>query len=269
MLHDWRTAAREGWADIDETLRASYRTSLLGWQEIATRYHRSRVGPFWLTINKAVLIAVLSFVFGALFGLDTDYFIPFLAIGLIFWAFISAVLGDACLALSGSATTILHVRMPLFTHVAVMLCRNLLILAHNAIIIPLVLLLMFRPVGLDVLWFIPGLLLLCLNLGWMALILAVICARFRDVTEIVGNALQVLFYLTPIIWTTELLQGRIAIGWIYLNPLYHLLEVVRAPFLGDPISGVTWAAVIGMAVVGWAVALPFFGRFRHRVPYWL
>jgi ABC-type polysaccharide/polyol phosphate export permease len=269
MLQDWREAAREGWLDIDEALHSSHRTMLLGWQEIATRYHRSRIGPFWLTINKAVLIAVLSFVFGALFGLDTDYFIPFLAIGLIVWAFISAVLGDACLAFSGSATTILHVRMPLFTHVGVMLYRNLLILAHNAVIIPLVLLLMLRPVGVDVLLVIPGLVLLCLNLAWMALILAVVCARFRDVTEIMANALQVLFYLTPIIWTTELLQGRVNIVWIYLNPLYHLLEVVRAPLLGDSVSVVTWLATAAMAVLGWAVALPFFGRYRHRVPYWL
>lgn len=269
MLQGWRDAAREGWVDIDETLRSSQRTSLLGWQEIATRYHRSRIGPFWLTINKAVLIAVLSFVFGTLFGLDVQYFIPFLAIGLIVWAFISAVLSDGCHALSGSAATILHVRMPLFTHVAVMLSRNLLILAHNAVIIPLLLLILWRPVGIDLLWVIPGLLLLCINLGWMALILAVVCARFRDVTEIVVNALQVLFYLTPIIWTVELLEGRVNIAWIYLNPLYHLIEIVRAPILGDPLSMVTWMAVIGMAIVGWAVALPFFGRFRHRVPYWL
>ena len=269
MLQAVRQGAREGWEDIGETIRTSYRTTILGWQEIATRYHRSRVGPFWLTINKGVLIAALSFVFGALFGLETGYFIPYLAIGLILWTFISLTLGDGCTAFSASAGTILHVRIPLATHVAIVLYRNVLIMAHNAIIIPLVFLLFLRPVGFDVLLAPVGFALLLLNLSWMCLILAVVCARFRDVTEIVNNALQVLFYLTPIIWTMELIQDRVNVIWIQLNPLYHLLHVVRAPLMGEPVGPVSWWAAGGMAVLGWAVAIPFFGRFRHRVPYWL
>lgn len=269
MLQRVRQSIRDGLDDLHETLRSSYRTAILGWQEIATRYQRSRVGPFWLTINKGVLITALSLVFGTLFGLETRYFIPYLAIGLILWTFIAATLGDGCSALSDSAGTILHVRIPLSTLVAIVLYRNILILAHNAVIIPLVFLVFLRPVGWEALLAVPGLFLLWLNLGWMALVLAVVCARFRDVTEIVNNALQVLFYLTPIIWTMELIRDRVEIIWVYLNPFYHLLDIVRAPLLGDPVAGVSWLVAMVMALVGWALALPFFGYFRKRVAYWL
>ena len=269
MLQQVWQAARAGWIDIEEAISTSYRTAILGWQEIATRYQRSRIGPFWLTINKGVLIAALSLVFGALFGLDKDYFLPYLAIGLIFWTYIAATLSDGCTTFSDSAGTILHVRMPLATLVAISLYRNVLILAHNALIIPLVFLIFWRPLGWDALLVLPGLLLLIINLSWMSLVLAVVCARFRDVTEIVNNVLQVLFYVTPIIWTVELIRDRINFIWLQLNPFYHLLEIVRAPLMGDPLGAASWVAAGLMAVVGWAIALPFFGNYRHRVPYWL
>lgn len=269
MLQTVRRSARDGLDDLMETLRGNYRTAILGWQEIATRYQRSRVGPFWLTINKGVLIAALSLVFGTLFGLEVDYFIPYLAIGLILWTFIAATLGDGCRAFSDSAGTILHVRIPLSTLVAIALYRNILILAHNAVIIPLVFLLFLRPVGWEALLALPGLALLWLNLGWMCLLLAVICARFRDVTEIVNNVLQVLFYLTPIIWTMDLIRDRVQMIWVVLNPFYHLIEVIRAPLLGEPVAAVSWLVTATLAMAGWALALPFFGHYRKRVPYWL
>jgi ABC-type polysaccharide/polyol phosphate export permease len=269
MLQLVREAALDGWMDLRETIRTFHRAAILGWQEVATRYRRSRVGPFWLTINKAVLIAALSFVFGTLFRLPMDYFIPYLAIGLVLWGFIASTLGEGCTALSSNSGTILHVRMPLTTYIGIVIYRNILILLHNALIIPVVLLIFWRPVSFEVLLVVPGLLLLALNLAWMILILSVVCARYRDVTEIVNNALQVVFYLTPIIWTIDLLEGRVGALWLQLNPLLHLIEVVRAPLLGEVPSVLNWSVVGILALVGWAIALPFFGRFQHRVPYWL
>ena len=101
------------------------------------------------------------------------------------------------------------------------------------------------------------------------LILAVICARYRDMTQIVQNAMQVLFYLTPIIWSVALLPDRVGVAWLQINPFYHLINVVRAPLLGHEVTLINWAVVIGLAVVGGALAIPFFGKYRKRVPYWL
>lgn len=264
-----RLAAAEGFEDIAAALRRGHVTLTLGWQDIATRYRRSRIGPFWLTINKGVLIAALSLVFGNLFQLDMPEFIPYLAIGLILWTYIAAALGEGCTAFIDASGTILQVRMPLSTHVGLTIYRNLLILAHNLLIIPLVLLVFLRPVGWDALLAIPGLILLTVNLLWIALVLAVVCARYRDVTEIVGNVLQVSFYLTPIIWTEALLRARVDIPVLDFNPFYHFLTIVRSPLLGTPTTLLNWVIPLVMAVVGWAFAIAFFGRYRRRVAYWL
>lgn len=262
-------AITEGLRDILGGLRRGHITITLGWQEIATRYHRSRVGPFWLTINKGVLIAALSFVFGSLFGLDASEFIPFLAVGLILWGFIAGALSDGCSAFTGAAGTILQVRLPLSTHVATVLLRNVLVLAHNFLIIPLVFLFFLKPINLMAFLSIAGLFLLVLNLSWMMLFLAVVCARFRDVTEIVVNILQVLFYLTPIIWTVELIKDRAPIWVLQANPFFHLIEIVRAPLLGQTTQVINWIIPICLAVIGWSISIIFFGRYRRRIAYWL
>ncbi len=264
-----REAAADGWKDLRAAVSNHHLTTTLGWQEVATRYRRSRVGALWLTINMGVLIGVLSLVFGTLFQVPTDEFIPYLATGLILWMFFAACIGEGCSGFIAASETILQVRMPLSTHVGLILYRNLIILGHNLVIIPLVFLAFLRPVPLDALWAIPGFALVLLNLGWMMLILAVICARYRDMTQIVQNAMQVLFYLTPIIWSVALLPDRVGVAWLQINPFYHLINVVRAPLLGHEVTLINWAVVIGLAVVGWALAIPFFGKYRKRVPYWL
>jgi ABC-type polysaccharide/polyol phosphate export permease len=264
-----REAAADGWKDLRAAVSNHHLTTTLGWQEVATRYRRSRVGALWLTINMGVLIAVLSLVFGTLFRIPTEEFIPYLATGLILWAFFSASIGEGCSGFIDAGATILQVRMPLSTQLGLILYRNLIILGHNLLIIPLVFLVFLRPVSPEALWAIPGFILVLLNLGWMMLILAVICARYRDMIQIVQNAMQVLFYLTPIIWTLELLEDRVGAAWLQFNPFFHLITVIRSPLLGHETTWINWAVVIGMVVIGWTIAIPFFGKYRKRVPYWL
>src|SRR5262249_46191934 len=108
---------------------------------------------------------------------------------------------------------------------------------------------------------------LIINLLWSALLAAILCTRYRDLPEIISNVMQVAFYVTPIIWPASLLSdGQL---FLDLNPFYHLIEIVRAPLFGKFPSLENWLASIGMAILGWALALAFFARYRGRIAYWL
>jgi len=116
---------------------------------------------------------------------------------------------------------------------------------------------------------IPGLLLLVVNLTWIALIFGVICARYRDLPQIVGSILQVLFYLTPVMWMPSLLPQRAGLYLLDLNPAYHLLEIVRSPLLGDLPTTMNWAVSVTLALIGWSLTLTVYGRYKRRIAYWL
>ncbi|PXV58959.1 putative hydrolase, CocE/NonD family [Dyella jiangningensis] len=95
------------------------------------------------------------------------------------------------------------------------------------------------------------------------------CARFRDLSQIVGSVLQVAFYLTPIMWLPRSLPANVSVYLLDFNPAYHLLEIVRAPLLGQWPSAMNWGVSAALAVVGWALALFIYGRYKRRIAYWL
>jgi ABC-type polysaccharide/polyol phosphate export permease len=253
-------------ADLVEGLRRWELWGTLGWHDIRQRYRRSTLGPFWLTISMAIMVATLGFVYAELFGHSLAGYMPHLALGLIAWGFISNPILEGCNIFIGSEGVIRQLRAPLSVHLFRMMWRNLIILAHNMVIY-VVLLVAFRlwP-GAAALLAIPGLAILCLNGLWTGLLLGLLSARFRDIPYMIVSVIQILFLLTPILWSADQIENKLIVE---LNPLAHLIEVVRAPLLGHVPGPATWSVALGVTVLGWLVALAFFVRFRERIAYWI
>jgi len=255
--------------DITSALKRYSLIGTLGWQDVRQRYRRSSLGAFWLTISMGVMIATIGIVFGQIFKSPMDEFLPFLSAGLILWGFISTVITEGCSGFIAGEAVIKQLPIPLTVHIFRVLWRNLIILAHNIVIFPLVLFAVQKAPTWDVLMAIPGLLLLLLNLSWIAIFLGVICTRYRDIPQIISSFLQVVFYLTPIMWLPSLLPSRAGTYMLDLNPFYHFIQIVRAPLLDQEPSLENWLVSIGIATVGWVLTLALFGRYRRRIAYWL
>lgn len=255
--------------DIAAAMGRGSLVRMLGWQDVRQRYRRSALGPFWLTISMGVMIGTIGIVFGQIFKTPMREFLPFLAAGMILWSFFSAVVIEGCTGFIAAEAIIKQLPIPLFVHILRMIWRNVIILGHNIVILPLVYLAVGRPVGFEALLAIPGLAVALLNLGWIALLLGVLCARYRDLPQIVASALQVIFYLTPIMWMPDHLPQRASMYLLDLNPVYHVLAVVRSPLLGVMPTALNWYASVGMAVVGWILAILMYGRYKRRIAFWL
>jgi ABC-type polysaccharide/polyol phosphate export permease len=112
-----------------------------------------------------------------------------------------------------------------------------------------------------------GLALIALNGAACGMILGVLSARFRDIPPIVSNAVQLIFFITPVLWRPENLKSRVwVVDW---NPLYYLLEIVRRPLVGESPPLSFWAIAIGFTIASLAVGFSLFARFRGRVAYWV
>ena len=240
----------------------------LAWQEIKQRYSRSLIGPLWITLSTGVMVAAMGPLYGVLLGQDVSSYIQHLAVSLIIWNFISGTINEAGNAFVGSEGYIKQVALPLSIYVLKLVARNSLMLAHNAVVVFVVLFLL-PPTSFENIWLMPvGLILVIGNLCWVALLLGMLSARFRDIPQLVSNVVQVAFFLSPIIWSADMLPP----GRRYLadfNPLFHFIEIVRAPLLGEPLHIISWIVVIALLVLGSAATFAVFARFRARVPYWL
>jgi lipopolysaccharide transport system permease protein len=262
---------RSAWAlalrDLSDGLANVRVWQMLAWYEIRQRYKRSALGPFWLTLSTGVLVAGMGPLYGRLLGQEISAYFPFLAIGVIVWQLIASLINDAGQVFIVAEQYIKQVRMPFTVHVLRMVWRNVIIFAHNLVIV-IVVLIWFSP---NWTWLplmaLPGLFFVLLNGVWFGILLGLLCARFRDIPPIVSSVVQLAFFLTPIMWKREMLGRH---QWAAdINPLYHLIEVVRAPLLGEAATGRSWTMVLLLTIAGFAITLPFFARYRGRIAYWL
>jgi len=112
-----------------------------------------------------------------------------------------------------------------------------------------------------------GLVAAAINGLWLAIVFGILGVRFRDVPQTVTTLVQVAFFITPVMWRVEMLGNN---RWIAeMNPLYHLLEVLRAPLLGTYPSASSWTAVFVVTGFGYIVTLILFVRYRSRIAYWV
>lgn len=258
-----------GAGDIVGALRDIGLPWLLGWQDIVHRYRRSVLGPFWLTMSRGILIAAIGLIFGPIFGRPQTEFLPFLASSLIVWSFITTCLGDGCSAFVSAESLIKQLPLPLFTHILRAWFRNVMILGHDLLIIPIVFAwYRFVPSRVIILA-LPGFAILGVTLVSSSLILGIICSRYRDAPQIVQSLLRVSFYLTPVMWMPDQMgTGRRAYILLF-NPFFHLLQVVRGPLLGTTPTPVNWIVAFLLAVALSIVALLLFHRKRTRIVFWL
>ena len=239
----------------------------LGWNDIRQRYRRSLLGPFWLTASMAIMVVSLGVIYARIFKTDINDFLPFLCVGLLVWGFISSTLNEAGTLFIGSESYIKQVRLPFSLYVYRFVWSRLIIFAHNFVIYLGVLAYFRISPGIVVLEAIPGLLVVLLNALLVSLYVGMTSARFRDIPQIVASVVQIVFFVTPIMWKPEFLGERSYL--IAINPFFHLIEVVRAPLLGHAPTLENCAAVAIVTIVNLLIASGFFVKYRPRIAYWV
>lgn len=253
--------------DLVRGLQAVRVWGTLGWHDIRQRYRRSVLGPFWFTLSTAIMVGVLGALYSTLFHQETRHYIPFLSIGLVVWQFLSTSASEGCTVFIGSGYLIKQIRLPLTVHVCRQVWRNFVIFLHSLPIVILTLII-FGQWPNEYSLFLPlGLTLLLVNAIWVTIVFGILCSRYRDILPMVSNFIQIAFFFTPVMWSTEILKER---GWVAkYNPLYHLIEIVRAPVLGEPTEFISWVWAIGLAILGFLLAQGMLYKYRDRVAYWL
>jgi ABC-type polysaccharide/polyol phosphate export permease len=258
---------QEALADLWEGLKRYDLWTTFAFHEIRQRFRRSLLGPFWLTASMGIFVAALGLITSTLFKQDASQTLPHIATGVIFWGFLASAINEGANVFISGAGYIRNVPLPVSVHVYQMLMRNLIIWLFNMVIYFFVILVFGINPGWAALLFLLGAPLFLINVAWMALAAGIFSTRFRDIPQVITSLLQVVFFLTPIFWSVEVMSDRPS--FVTLNPLYHLLEIVRAPLLGRAPALHSWSVAIGLAVAGCAVTAWLYRRAQPRIAYWV
>lgn len=240
---------------------------LLAGQDVQMRYKRSVLGPFWISFTLIVMAVGIGFLNASIFQQPFEEFLVYLACGILIWSFLSGCVGEGCTYLADSESILrnLPVKTPILA--ARLVWRNLIIFLHNLVVVLGLLLLFNGPLSMTAWVVVPSMVLIVLFCFGLSLFLGALCLRFRDLTQIFINFMQLMFLLTPILW--PVIHGRVPPIFVDYNPFYHLIELVRAPLLGDLPTQMNWMVSGGLAIGALLLGLGAVAASRRRIYVWL
>jgi lipopolysaccharide transport system permease protein len=261
---------RVSWAKCREDI-APFITRHVTWRALAagdirSKYRRTMLGPWWITATNAITALIMGAVAGRFLGADMKTYLPHFMVSMTIWNFIASSLGESCYTMINAGGMIKAVDMPILIHVMRMVQRNLIIFLHNIAIIPVIWLIYPWSIGFVSLLSLFGLALVYIFIVSLTTIVSMICVRYRDVPPVMNAIIQLLFFISPIIWAPGQIKGGTFI--VALNPIAYLLAVTRDPLMGIVPSLASWAGAFGCVAVLTAAMIFIYTRYRSRVVYW-
>lgn len=239
----------------------------LAWHDVVSRYRGSILGPFWITISMGLMVLGIGLLNATLFGVSLKEFLPFVALGIVFFGTLSGMINEGCDTFVQAAGILSQTSLPMLTFVWRTVLRNLIYLGHHLAIVVVVLSLYGDVSRMNPLVALLGFALMVANAAWISLLVGVVSARFRDIPQIVTSVMQFAIFMTPVFWLPERL-GRHT--WVLnYNPFYYVLEGIRAPMLGRQFPEHGYLVLVLMALAGWTVAFAVFANTRRRIVHYL
>ena len=241
---------------------------MLGSQDIKLRYRRSMIGPFWITISMVVTIYSLGFLYGHLFKVNLENYFPYLASGIIGWSFISVLLLESSNAFIEAENYIKNQDSYMSIFMMRLVLRNTIILMHNMLAFIPIIFIFHTGVSVKMLFLIPGVFLIGINAVCWGTLVGMIGTRYRDFTQIVSSFIQVVFFLTPVMWMPYLLPEKSQ--WIVAyNPFNQFLNLIRAPLMNEVIGLHNLMAVLFLSIIGFLLYACYLRKYKHCIVFWL
>jgi ABC-type polysaccharide/polyol phosphate export permease len=210
-------------------------------KDFKIRYTHSLLGYAWSVLNPLVFCLIYYLVFSVFIRFDVINYPGYLLIGIVLWNFFSEGSANGVGSLLARAGILTKVAMPRQIVVYAAILNALLSFAINLVVLAVLLRLTGTPPTASVAVF-PILLLdlVILTLG-ISLLLSPLHVRYHDVGYLWGIAVQIGFWLTPIIYLDTMIPER----WRWLityNPMARIVQYSRQAVIAG-----TWPEWGGIA----------------------
>lgn len=256
--------------DFLEGLQKWRAWTMLAYQDIVLRYRRSLLGPLWLTLSMAVTVYSMGFLYARLMRTELSTYYPFLVGGILSWSLISNIILEATDNFIVSETLIKQIKLPYTLYVHRLVTKNIIMFAHNILVLIPIYIIFHDTIKIsaNTLYLIPGLAAVYIGGVTFGLLLAMLGARFRDISQVIKSLVQVVFFVTPVIWQPSAISAKSQ--WIVdFNPFYGFIECIREPLLGNAPETKSVLSVIIVTLIGLLITSKIFIRYRARIVYWL
>ena len=240
---------------------------LLGVSNLRTRYSRSKLGQYWLTVSLFIQIMMTGIVWSVLWHMPLREFLPYVAISQTVYQFFSTTIQDSSSLFVNDHRLYINQRLPFITSTFSNLYKNCIIFFHN---LPIILLMLLwsttaHHLTYTMLIIIP---LALIFLKCSSYVISSICTRYRDLQQIVHSLLTISFLVTPIMWKLSYIPEHLQ-QYFFLNPFAGFLEALRNPLLDIPVSPLAYDAILIWTALSIISMFYMYNRFEKRIILWI
>lgn len=255
------------WRDWRDAFAQASLWTALAVEDLRDRYRRTSLGLAWVVLSFAAFVLVKVAIFGQLTTASPAEFALFVVIGFGLWTHIASLVMDGCTAYLHARPWILGASIPYPVFLLQAIYRNWLVFGLIGLVMAGSLFWKPTPWTPGMLWAIPGIATYLVASVWITALLAPLCARFRDLHQVVQTAMRLLFFATPILWmpSTGGVLGAIAL-W---NPISHFIAIVRDPLIYNTVPVESWLVVVAINLVGLPLGALAYSRSRDHVIFWI
>jgi len=241
------------------------------WIDTSLRYRSQALGAFWMVAGTLLFVVMLGTLYSQVLRSNSQTYYAHLATGFVLWLFIQQSLQYSARLFKKNVSMIQNGYVKYVDYVLRLFAGQLINLGYNLlIVVGAVVLTPVLVTSADVILLLTVPLVLLAVLG-ACFFLSVIGARYPDIPEFLQTVLRLFFFITPIIWVPSATVGKgAAIGaFIYANPFYYLLEIVRGPLVYNIIPWFEIGVVAAAIPVIWLFTALAYARARPYIPLWI
>lgn len=243
----------------------------LSMSDLRARFRRSYFGILWAIVQPLGLTILVSIVFSRMFDQPIAEYAPYILSGIIIWEYITGTTVTGSLAFVQADAYIKQTRHPLAIYTLRNVVTGLIIMAVASLALIAWIVLLF-PENIGWSWLAaPTIFPLVAMIAWpLATIMAYIGVRFRDLPNALGLILQAAWFVSPVYFMDTMFRNGGLDVLLDYNPIYHLLQIVRAPMLhGEWPTATNYAWCLGTAAVLALVAAAIGKRSERNVIFYL
>lgn len=258
---------RSGWVAIDwrELLAARELLFFLVWRDVKIRYKQTVLGAAWAVLQPLFTMVIFTVIFGRFAGIPSEG-VPyglFVFAGLVPWTFFASGVAQAGQSLISQQQLLTKIYFPrLFVPTASVAVATVDMLISLAMFSALLAFYRFAP-NWGVLLLPPLILVTALATLGLGYIMAALTVLYRDFRYVLAFMLQVLMYLSPVIYPLSMLPRRYH-GVLALNPMCGLIVAFRWAILGTPLEPMALAVSTVTSLALFVVGLFYFRRIERH-----
>lgn len=260
--------------DLKNGLKQWHLWLYLAKEDLYVKYKQTTLSYSWEPISFLIVVLVLGPLYSILLQKELLPYIVYLSCGLAVWKFFSGVISTSGSVFYKNKSILSQIKVEYTIFIFQNIATHSIIFLIN---ISLALILIIYVYGFNTINYIHlflGLLLLLFTMIFFCLFLSIVCLRFRDVQSIIDSVLRIAFFATPVIWdaanivtySNEVQSGNfMRITYLFFNPFYHMIEIVRAPLIGDTvnINSIYFLLIILSSLIISSLAL--YAKYKNKI----